>query len=57
MLPKAVVLLLVSFFILALGALSLLFNHPGFAQRIVSYSFWPMLIALIFYLKDIKNEK
>lgn len=57
MLPKAAIFLLVSFFILTIGALSLLFDHPGFAQRIVSYSFLPMLVALIFYLREVKNEK
>lgn len=42
--------------LLILSGVSIILNHLGFAQRILTFTFWILLGGLIPYLSEIKYE-
>ncbi len=57
MLSKLNNLILLYLFTIVLGADLVLFNHEGFASRVLNYSLLILVVSIIFYLKELRNEK
>lgn len=49
-------LLLTYLFINCIGLLFLIFDHQGFANKILNYSFYLLIYSVIIYLKEVFDE-
>lgn len=43
--------------LVSLSGTSILFNHQGFALRLLIYAFWILVLATAYYIWEIENEK
>lgn len=47
---------LIGLFFLVLTGFALITSHQGFAQRLITFAFWILVLATIHYIKQVRNK-